>query len=171
VENVIGEPDQGWTYAKALLAHERTAIANVADSRRHLDEILDAARTEIHNGKPLIEDATFQRRVSDIDIDLMALEYTELRALASMSSGQAPGPESSLLKIKGTEIQQAVQQLKMEAAGYYQGVLVPEGTDNNSGHAFGDRARKQFMYGRASTIYGGSNEVQKNIIAKAVLGL
>jgi hypothetical protein len=171
VENVIGEPDQGWTYAKALLAHERTAIANVADSRRHLDEILDAARTEIHNGKPLIEDATFQRRVSDIDIDLMALEYTELRALASMSSGQAPGPESSLLKIKGTEIQQAVQQLKMETAGYYQGVLVPEGTDNNSGHAFGDRARKQFMYGRASTIYGGSNEVQKNIIAKAVLGL
>lgn len=171
VENLIGEQDQGWTYAKALLAHERTAIANVADSRRHLTEIVAVASTEMHNGRPLIEDASFQRRLSDIEIELMALEYTELRTLAAMSAGGAPGPESSLLKIKGTEVQQAVQQLKMEAAGYYQAVEIPEGDDDPSGHPFGNQARQQFMYGRAATIYGGSNEVQKNIIAKAVLGL
>jgi alkylation response protein AidB-like acyl-CoA dehydrogenase len=171
VENLIGEQDMGWTYAKALLAHERTAIANVADSRKHLNEIVEVAATEMHNGRPLIEDASFQRRLSDVEIELMALEYTELRSLAAMSAGGAPGPESSLLKIKGTEVQQAVQQLKMETAAYYQAVEIPEGDDDPSGHPFGNKARQQFMYGRAATIYGGSNEVQKNIIAKAVLGL
>ena len=119
----------------------------------------------------MLADNAFQRRLADIEIELMALEYTELRVLAAMSAGSAPGPESSLLKIKGTELQQAVQALAMQAAAYYQGVITDEGSLDVSGNPFGSTSRRKYMYGRAATIYGGSNEVQKNIIAKAVLGL
>jgi len=171
VANLIGEEDKGWTYAKALLAHERTSIAGVADSKRALAEVRDFAAREENGGRFLIDDPLFQQRLSDIEIELMALEYTELRVLASVAAGGAPGAESSLLKIKGTEIQQAIQELRMELAGYYQGVLPTELSAEQLGHSFGSDARQAFMYGRAATIYGGSNEVQKNIIAKAVLGL
>ncbi len=171
VANLIGEQDKGWTYAKALLAHERTSIAGVADSKRNLAETRNFAAREINGGKSLLSDPLFQKRLSDIEIELMALEFTELRVLASVASGGAPGPESSLLKIKGTEMQQAVQELRMEVAAYYQGVLPNDLTAEQLGHDFGSQARQSYMYGRAATIYGGSNEVQKNIIAKAVLGL
>ena len=170
VANRIGEQDKGWTYAKALLAHERTGIAGVPDSTRHLSEIRKLAAKEVNGGKALLADPLFQKRLSDIDIELMALEYTELRVLASVAAGGAPGAESSLLKIKGTEMQQAVQQLGMDVAAHYQGV-VDDIDEATLGHGFGGDARKSYMYGRAATIYGGSNEVQKNIIAKAVLGL
>ncbi|KGE04776.1 acyl-CoA dehydrogenase family protein [Pseudohaliea rubra] len=171
VANLIGEEHKGWTYAKALLAHERTSIAGVADSKRALAEVQHFAAREQNGGRFLIDDPLFQQRLSDIEIELMALEYTELRVLASVAAGGAPGAESSLLKIKGTEIQQAIQELRMELAGYYQGVLPTELAQEVLGHSFGSDARQAFMYGRAATIYGGSNEVQKNIIAKAVLGL
>jgi alkylation response protein AidB-like acyl-CoA dehydrogenase len=169
--NRIGEEDKGWTYAKALLAHERTGIAGVADSFRALNEVRRFAEAEVNGGKSLIADPMFQQRLSDIEISLMALEFTELRVLATVASGGAPGAESSMLKIKGTEMQQAVQALRMEVAAYYQGVLPNELDADTLGHEFGSAARQSFMYGRAATIYGGSNEVQKNIIAKAVLGL
>jgi alkylation response protein AidB-like acyl-CoA dehydrogenase len=171
VSNRIGEEDKGWTYAKALLAHERTAIAGVADSKRNLAQIQDLAAREVNGGTPLLSDPLFQKRLSDIEIDLMALEFTELRVLATVASGGAPGAESSLLKIRGTELQQAVQELRMDLAAYYQGLLPTELAPEQVGHDFGSEARQAFMYGRAATIYGGSNEVQKNIIAKAVLGL
>jgi alkylation response protein AidB-like acyl-CoA dehydrogenase len=171
VANRIGEQDKGWTYAKALLAHERTAIAGVADTKRGLNQIIKFAREEVNGGRALIDDHLFQKRVSDIEIDLMALEFTELRVLASVASGGAPGAESSLLKIKGTELQQAVQELFMDLAAYYQGLLPTDLSAEEVGHEFGSQARRSYMYGRAATIYGGSNEVQKNIIAKAVLGL
>ncbi len=171
VANRIGEENHGWTYAKALLQHERSGIAEVANTRSNLRGVKALAAQEIHGGRPLLEDASFQRRLSDAEIELMALEYTELRVLATVATGSAPGPESSLLKIKGTELQQAVQELRMEAAGYYQGVLSEADGSDASGHDFGADAREGYMYGRAATIYGGSNEVQKNIIAKAVLGL
>lgn len=171
VANLIGEQDKGWTYAKALLAHERTAIAGVADSKRGLAQIRELAAKEVNGGKTLLSDPLFQKRMSDVEIDLMALEYTELRVLASVASGGAPGAESSLLKIKGTEVQQAVQELRMEVAAYYQGLMPGDLSAQQVGHDFGSQARQAYMYGRASTIYGGSNEVQKNIIAKAVLGL
>ena len=171
VANLIGEQDKGWTYAKALLAHERTAIAGVADSKRGLAQIRELAAKEVNAGKTLLSDPLFQKRMSDVEIDLMALEFTELRVLASVASGGAPGAESSLLKIKGTELQQAVQELRMEAAAYYQGLMPTDLSSEQVGHDFGSQARQAYMYGRASTIYGGSNEVQKNIIAKAVLGL
>lgn len=171
IENRIGEENKGWTYAKALLAHERTGIAGVPDSQRNLANVRELAAREVNGGKALLDDPLFQKRLSDIDIELMALEYTELRVLASVASGGAPGAESSLLKIKGTEMQQAVQELAMEVAAHYQGVLDPELGEDVLGNDFGSTARVGYMYGRAATVYGGSNEVQKNIIAKAVLGL
>lgn len=171
VANRIGEENKGWTYAKALLAHERTAIAGVADCKRILAEVKRSAALEVNGGRPLIEDPVFQQRLSDVEIELMALEFTELRVLATVAAGHAPGAESSLLKIRGTEMQQSVQELRMELAAYYQGVLPNELTPEQLGHDFGSAARQSYMYGRAATIYGGSNEIQKNIIAKAVLGL
>ena len=170
-KNVVGEVGKGWTVAKALLAHERTGIAGVADIKRTMRLIKDAAAKETNGGQRMLVDAGFQQRMADIEVELMALEFTELRTLATMAAGGFPGPESSLLKIKGTELQQATQELRMELAAYYQGVLPTNMDPSVLGHEFGSDARRAFMYGRAATIYGGSNEVQKNIISKYVLGL
>ena len=170
-KNVVGEVGKGWTVAKALLAHERTGIAGVADVKRAVRMIKEFAAKEENGGQLLIDDPGFQQRLADIEIELMALEFTELRVLATQASGRFPGPESSLLKIKGTELQQATQELLMEIAAYYQGVLPTDLDPEVLGHDFATEARRSYMYGRAATIYGGSNEVQKNIIAKYVLGL
>ena len=171
VKNVVGEIGKGWTVAKALLAHERTGIAGVADVKRAVRVIKEVAAKEENGGRRLIDDPGFQQRLADIEVELMALEFTELRTLATQAAGGFPGPESSLLKIKGTELQQATQELLMEIAAYYQGVLPTDLDPDALGHEFAVDARKAYMYGRAATIYGGSNEVQKNIIAKYVLGL
>ena len=168
VANRIGEENQGWTYAKYLLTHERTAIAGVAQSKKAIQYLRELASRELSGGRPLIEDSAFCAKLAKVEIDLMALEYTELRAIASLAAGAAPGPESSILKIRGTEIQQAISELAVEACGLYAHAL-PEGAavGNSDGWAISSK----YLYGRAATIYGGSNEVQKNIIAKAVLGL
>ena len=170
-KNVVGEIGKGWTVAKALLAHERTGIAGVADVKRAVRLIKEAAAKEENGGQRLMDDPGFQQRLADIEVELMALEFTELRTLATQAAGGFPGPESSLLKIKGTELQQATQELLMEIAAYYQGVLPTDLDPDALGHEFATDARRSYMYGRAATIYGGSNEVQKNIIAKYVLGL
>ncbi len=171
VENRIGEEGKGWTYAKSLLVHERLSIAEVADSKRNLSELKALAARETGGGVSLMEEPLFAKRVADVEIDLMALEYTELRVLAAAAEGKAAGPESSLLKLQGTEIQQAIQTLRMDVAAYYSGALQGELTTEQFGHDFADSAQKLYFRGRASTIYGGSNEVQKNITAKYVLGL
>ncbi len=171
VANRIGEQDKGWTYAKALLAHERTAIAGVAESKKNLRDLRNLAKAEVNGGQRLIEDPLFAAKLNNVEIELMALEYTELRVLAQVESGGAPGAESSLLKIKGTEIQQALQEIRMDIAGYYSGAIEGDLGSDALGHEFANYAREAYMYGRASTIYGGSNEVQKNIIAKFVLGV
>ena len=171
VANRIGEQDKGWTYAKALLAHERTGMAEVADSKRALRELKLRAAAEVNGGQAMIKNPIFQLRLSDIEMELMALEYTELRVFASMAAGGQPGPESSLLKIKGTEITQASQELQLQLASYYGGALQGDLDNTELGHNFANEARRNYMYGRAATIYGGSNEVQRNVIAKAVLGL
>ena len=170
VENLIGEQDKGWTYAKALLAHERTNMAEVADSKRMLTELKDKASKSIGGGMCLIDDQVFQKQVSDVELDLMALEFTELRALASIAEKGMPGPESSLLKIKGTEISQQLHELHLKVAAHHGGAiaLTEERYDEIK---IGSDARNRYLYGRAATIYGGSNEVQRNVIAKAVLGL
>jgi hypothetical protein len=171
IENRIGEEGKGWTYAKSLLVHERLSIAEVADSRRALGELRELARQEVNGGRSLLDDPLFARRLTNIEIDLMALEFTELRALAAIEEGKPPGPESSLLKLQGTEIQQAIQELRMDVAGYYSGTLQGDLSASQLGHEFADYAQKMYFRGRASSIYGGSNEVQKNITAKYVLGL
>ena len=171
VENRIGEEGKGWTYAKSLLVQERLSIAEVADSKRGLSELREEARREVNGGKSLLDNPLFAKRLADVEIDLMALEYTELRALASIAEGKEPGPESSLLKLQGTEIQQAIQELRMDLAAYYSGTLQGDLSAEELGHDYADAAQKLYFRGRASSIYGGSNEVQKNITAKYVLGL
>ncbi len=171
IENLIGEQDKGWTYAKALLIHERAGIAEVADSRSSLNSLKAQAAAETSGGAAIIEDPVFQMRLSDIETELMALEYTELRALASMADGGMPGPESSFLKIKGTEIRQAISELALQLVGYYGGALDSNLDPGVLGHDFASQARVNYMYGRAASIYGGSNEVQRNVIAKMVLGV
>lgn len=171
VENRIGEEGKGWTYAKSLLVHERLSIAEVADSKRALSEIRDLARREVNGGRALLDDPMFAKRLADVEIELMVVEYTELRALAAIAEGKPPGPESSLLKLQGSEIQQTLQGLRMDVAGYFGTALQGDLGEEEFGHEFADYAQKQYFRGRASTIYGGSNEVQKNITAKYVLGL
>jgi len=177
VENRIHEENKGWTCAKFLLAHERSGIAGVARSKRGIERIRDMARTELgDDGEPLIRDAMFKRKVAELEIDLTALEYTELRTLAAESAGKGPGPESSLLKIKGTEIQQRVTELALEAAGHY-GAPYFRGfpADGDNMHPIGPdhahRTAPSYFNMRKTSIYGGSNEIQRNIIAKMVLGL
>jgi alkylation response protein AidB-like acyl-CoA dehydrogenase len=168
VANRIGEENKGWTYAKYLLTHERTAIAGVAQSKLALRKLRELARQEVASGRMSAQDLAFENRLAQIEIELMALEYTELRAVASAASGNAPGPESSILKIRGTEIQQAISELAVSTCGLYAHVLKE---DEPVGNDYAWAVSAKYLYGRAATIYGGSNEVQKNIIAKAILGL
>ena len=173
VENRIHHENQGWTCAKALLLHERSGIAGVARSKRGLERLRQVSRTQLDDSGPLLADPFFKRKVAELEIDLTALEYTELRTLAGESSGKGPGPESSILKIKGTEIQQRLTELALEAAGHY-GAPYLRGLPHNIGAIGPDEAHGvagAYFNTRKTSIYGGSNEIQRNIIAKAVLGL
>lgn len=169
VENRIHEENKGWTCAKFLLAHERTNIAGVAASKNALNKLHAVAEAEGLSGDPV-----YQRKLADLEIDLLALEYTELRTLARESSGKGPGPESSLLKIKGTEVQQRLTELMVEAVGAY---ALPDGRAIRSGNlgpvgpVWAGRAAPTYFNMRKTSIFGGSNEIQRNIIAKMVLGL
>lgn len=124
-----------------------------------------------------MQDQNFARKVAAVEIELRALEYTELRTLASVAVGRAPGPESSILKIRGTEVQQAIDALFVEAAGYYALPFVPAQYDldfpaeDRIGAGSETYSSLQYFNNRKASIYGGSNEIQKNIIAKHVLGL
>ena len=176
VENLVGEEGKGWTYGKVLLQHERANIAGVARSRYRLRRLRRQVASSIRDAAPLIEDRNFMRKLAAVEVELKALEYTELRTLAAVASGKAPGPESSILKIKGTEIQQAIDTLYLEAAGYYALPYVPDQYEPDfAGETVGEASESQsslrYFNNRKASIYGGSNEIQKNIIAKHVLGL
>jgi alkylation response protein AidB-like acyl-CoA dehydrogenase len=173
VENRIFHENQGWTCAKALLAHERSGIAGVARSKRGLERVREIAATERgDDGGPLLADTFFKRKVAELEIDLTALEYTELRTLAGESSGKGPGPESSILKIKGTEIQQRLNELALEAVGHYGAPYLRDlGHNVHVGPHYAEGLAGDMFNGRKTSIYGGSNEIQRNIIAKMVLGL
>src|SRR5437868_3449763 len=119
VDNRVGEENKGWTYAKFLLVHERSGIAGVARSKKAIERLKQIAEAEMVDGKPLVKTDEFARKIAETEIDLSALEFTELRTLAKESRGQMAGPESSILKIKGTEIQQRITELTLEAIGYY----------------------------------------------------
>ncbi|GAC1340564.1 MAG: acyl-CoA dehydrogenase family protein [Myxococcales bacterium] len=170
-ENLIGEENKGWTYAKFLLGHERTNIAGVGVSKRELQRLKQIAAAERKHGKPLLEDPSFAARIAQVEIELMALEITNLRVLSAETARKAPGPEASLLKIKGTEIQQALSELMMQAVGPY-GVLSrreedPEG--DPVGPPYAAPLGAAYCNLRKTSIYGGSNEIQKNIISQWLL--
>ena len=175
VENRVFHENKGWTCAKFLLAHERTGIAGVAASKRNVERIKDVARQTQDGAEALLANPFFKRKIAELEVDLAALEYTELRTLAGESSGKGPGPESSLLKIKGTEIQQRLTELALEAAGVYGAPYFRSFGEGDNSFAVGpDTARRVapvYFNMRKTSIYGGSNEIQRNIIAKMVLGL
>ena len=177
VENLVGEEGKGWTYGKVLLQHERANIAAVAISKYRLRKLREQTTKPVRGAAPLSEDRNFMRKLAALETDLRALEYPELRTLAAVQSGKAPGPESSILKVKGTEIQQAIDTLYLEAAGYYALPFVQEQyrLDADPAEWIGEGAETQtslrYFNFRKASIYGGSNEIQKNIIAKHVLGL
>ena len=159
VENLVGEENKGWTYAKFLLGHERTNIAGVGASKRELRRLKQIAAQERKHGRPLLEDPAFAARIAQVEIELMALEITILRVLSAEAARKAPGPEASLLKIKGTEIQQALAELMMQAIG-------PSALSFER-----DSLSATYCNFRKTTIYGGTNEIQRNIITQRLLGL
>jgi alkylation response protein AidB-like acyl-CoA dehydrogenase len=175
-ENLVGEEGRGWTYAKFLLSHERTGIAAVSRSKRELAYLKHVATQELAGGRPLLENGRFRDRIARVEIDLMALEITVLRVLAADRQGRAPGPEASILKIKGTEIQQALTELMMEAVGPWALPFLP---DSWGDHWLGERVGPEYaaplaaryLNYRKVSIYGGSNEIQRNIVAQMILGL
>ncbi|QLC24763.1 pimeloyl-CoA dehydrogenase large subunit [Parasphingopyxis algicola] len=176
VDNLVGEENKGWTYAKFLLAHERSGIAGVARSKRGVEQLREIAKTETLDGEPLISDFDFARKVSQLEIDLAALEITELRTLAGEQAGRGPGPESSILKIKGTEIQQRLTELTLEAVGhygtpYYRAVADAGSNEYPIGPDYAQHSAATYFNMRKTSIYGGSNEIQRNIITKMILGL
>ena len=174
VANLVGQENRGWTYAKYLLGHERTGIAAVGRSKRELAFVKRLALRERKRGRPLLDDPLFAAKVAALEIELMALEMTVLRVLARADA--APGPEASMLKIKGTEIQQALTELMVEAAGPMALPFDPAYLDGERGHSIaGDDeaaglAPYYFNY-RKTSIYGGSNEIQRNIVSQMILGL
>jgi alkylation response protein AidB-like acyl-CoA dehydrogenase len=173
VQNIVGQENRGWTYAKYLLGHERTGIAAVGRSKRELATVKALARAQSKNGKPLLEDPLFGAKVAALEIELMALEMTVLRVLAQVH--KAPGPEASVLKVRGTEIQQALTELAMEAAGPLAIPFDVAYLESEREHALCDDdaaplASHYFNF-RKTTIYGGSNEIQRNIITQMILGL
>ncbi|MFN7178094.1 acyl-CoA dehydrogenase family protein [Hyphomonas sp.] len=176
VENLVGKENEGWTYAKFLLAHERSGIAGVARSKRGVERLRSIASQESIDGTPLILNGDFARKISQLEIDLTALEFTELRTLASEAAGKGPGPESSILKIKGTEIQQRLTELTLEAVGNY-GAPYVRGVPSNGHNEYGigpdysNHSADTYFNMRKTSIYGGSNEIQRNIITKMILGL
>jgi len=169
VANRIGKEGEGWTYAKGLLQHERTGIAGISRSLVALAALKEKARSVKYGEGNLFDDAAFRAKLAAVEIDLMALEFTELRSMAAAAAGNGPGPESSILKLKGTEIQQRIQKLGVEAAGLYSAVWRQASQPISGGPRFAHEAMENYLTGRAATIYGGASEVQRDVIWKNVL--
>jgi alkylation response protein AidB-like acyl-CoA dehydrogenase len=178
VENLVGQEHRGWDCAKFLLGNERTGIARVGYSKQRVQRIKELAGKVMAGDKPLIEDDHFREKIAAVEVDLKSLEMTQMRVLAedSKRKNNLPNPMSSILKIKGSEIQQATTALLMEVAGPLALPYQMESEDAAHGSNEPDdmdwaapAAPSYFNY-RKTSIYGGSNEIQRNILAKAVLG-
>lgn len=175
-ENLVGQENMGWTYAKYLLTHERTGIAGVGFATHYLNELKRIAADQSCNGRPLIEDTLFAARIAKVEIDLLAMKTTNMRVVAAAEKDAAPGPESSMLKIKGTVIRQEINDLMRRALGpdaapysenYFEDdtateLPVPDYAMPVASHYF-----NEFKI----SIYGGSNEIQRGIISKMIIGL
>jgi alkylation response protein AidB-like acyl-CoA dehydrogenase len=181
LQNLVGEENKGWTYAKFLLGHERTNNAGIGNCKRSLKRLKKIAAAQMMNGRPLIEDPRFRDRIAQVELELMALEITNLRVLsAEASESRAPGPEVSILKIKGSEIIQQLAELQMHALGHDALPYIREALELDwsappllAEHypEYAPALAGQYFNLRKTTIYAGSTEVQKNIIAKLILGL
>ena len=174
--NRVGEENDGWNVAKYLLEFERGGGAASAGLSVALEELKAVAEKEKVGGRPLLEDTEFRNQISELEIALQALEFAELSTLARIAKGGGPGPESSLLKVLAVDIGQGISTLRMEAVHHYSlphSNLISLNGHNEPpvgpGHA--ETAMPKYLNARASSIFGGSHEVQKNIIAKTVLGL
>jgi alkylation response protein AidB-like acyl-CoA dehydrogenase len=181
VENLVGEENQGWTYAKFLLGHERTNNAGIGQCKRGLETLKQIAGAQMVKGRPLIEDPRFRDAIARVELELMALEITNLRVLSAVADeARAPGPEVSVLKIKGSEILQELAELKMRALGHGGLPYLREALEIDwiadpllAAHypPYAPPLTAQYFNQRKTTIYAGSTEVQKNIISKMILGL
>lgn len=175
-ENLVGEENQGWTYAKYLLTHERTNIAGVGFSNAALETLKEVAQKVQAGGKPLAKNPHFAARIAQVEIDLMAMATTNLRVVSAAAKGQAPGAESSMLKVKGTVIRQELTSLLRRAVGPDALPFQPDyldGGDNVEmmGPEHAASSSPSYFNNRKLSIFGGSNEVQRTIITKAILGL
>ncbi|PSF14137.1 pimeloyl-CoA dehydrogenase large subunit [Marinobacter fuscus] len=176
VENLVGEENRGWTCAKYLLTHERTGQAGIGLSKAALEQLKRIAMAETVRGRPLIEDPMFRARIAEVEMRLMAVEMSTLRILAATRDGGVPGAESSLLKIQGSEIRQAITNLMRKALGpnalpFLEHELEPDFDGDPLYQDYSAAPASQYFNMRKLSIYGGSNEIQKNIIAKMVLEL
>ncbi|CAJ6014002.1 acyl-CoA dehydrogenase, N-terminal domain protein [Burkholderia pseudomallei] len=175
-ENRVGEENQGWTCAKYLLTYERTNIAGVGFSVAALDKLRAVAAKVTKNGRPLADDPLFAARLARVAIELDNMKTTNLRVLVAVAGGGAPGAESSMLKIRGTQIRQEISSLMRRAMGPYAQPFVDAALDADDGEPPGGlpeaaSAATQYFNNRKLSIFGGSNEIQKNIISKMMLGL
>lgn len=173
VENLVGEENKGWDYAKFLLGNERTSIAEVGASKERIRRIKDLACRIESGGRPLIQDPAFHEKLAACEIELKALELTQLRVVADEGKrGKGkPNPASSVLKIKGSEIQQTTTELLMELIGPFAMPYDEHSGSSNKAMDWIAQIAPNYFNSRKVSIYGGSNEIQRNIIAKAVLGL
>lgn len=175
-ENLVGEENKGWTYAKYLLTHERTNIATVGISKKKMERLRRIAREEPAGEGKLADDPLFAARMAEADIRLRNMETTNLRVLSAVEQGGAPVAESSMLKILGSEISQELDSLIRRAGGHYApagavDTLDPGYNGAPIGPDYAATAAAIYFNDRKLSIYGGSNEIQKNIITKMVLGL
>ncbi|MBE0473728.1 acyl-CoA dehydrogenase family protein [Rhodoferax sp.] len=175
-ENLVGEEDKGWTCAKYLLTYERTNIAGIGLSVAALERLKGVATQQTKNGRPLAEDPLFAARMARVEIDLENMKTTNLRMIAAVVGGGVPGAESSMLKIRGTQIRQEISSLSRRAMGPYARPFIKEALeDGYSGLQVGPEAAASaaavYFNNRKLSIFGGSNEIQKNIISKMILGL
>jgi alkylation response protein AidB-like acyl-CoA dehydrogenase len=170
VENLVHKEHEGWAVAKFLLGYERMGTGNIAVSKRELGRLKDLAARATKDGRPLLEDPRFRDRLTRVEVELMALEITNLRFLDQLRGGKPPGAEVSLLKIKGTEIQQSITELMMQTAGPFAQAYRPLDAAT-AFDTFTASLAGRYLNVRKATIYAGSNEIQRNIIAKATLGL
>ncbi len=176
VENLVGEENKGWTYAKYLLVHERSGIAGVGAAMAGLSYLREIAQDQQKDGKPLLEDPFFAARLSEIEIDLAAMRTTNLRITQADNDGAPPGPETSMLKVKGTVLRQSINDLTRRALGPYAMPFVSEALDAGYneepiGPDYANPIAGDYFNHRKTSIYGGSNEVQRNIISKMMMGL
>ncbi|WP_223515402.1 acyl-CoA dehydrogenase family protein [Pseudomonas sp. GL-R-26] len=175
VANLVGQENEGWTCAKYLLTHERTSIGGIAQNKALLTRLKRIASQEVRDGRPLIEDPLFRAQIAEVDMQLMAAEMSNLRTLAATQNGDVPGAESSFLKIKGTEIRQAITYLISKAVGPYALPFIEDelgyGSEPLLYTDYSSAATYQYLDARKASIYGGANEIQKNIIAKMILEL